>query len=184
MIERQLLSAETLAMSAPKTSLKVVSLSKKGEALYRELFNADPLENDWARLIRLHEGDKYVEHTLAVLAFGIHARKRGYYTRVLPEVDGNAVPDLWIARGQEALYVEVELGNKNHETKWQNLAALNNGRVAICASVPTLRERYMGDCKLDESGVITAGAVTDLETLVKSKYLEMDHSAPLWINAW
>jgi hypothetical protein len=184
MIEKKILESTTLSMGSPKTSLKVVRLSEKGEQVYRELFKSDPQENDWARLIRLHEGDKNTEHTLAVLTFGVHARKYGYYTRVIPDVDGNAVPDIWIARSDEALHVEVELGNKDHVTKWKNLAALNEGRVAICTSVPRLRERYVGDCKLDESGVIKSGVATDIEMLVKNKYIEVANSTSLWIDAW
>lgn len=184
MIEKKLLESQTLTISAPRTSLKVVRLSQKGEDLYRALFKADPQENDWSRMIRLHEGATQTEHTLAVLTFGLHARKCGYYTRVLPDVDGNAIPDIWVARNDEKLHVEVELGNKDHETKWKNLAALNEGRVALCTSTPRLRERYVGDCKLDQSGVIKFGCAADLETLVKNKYIEVTPATPLWIDAW
>lgn len=184
MVKARLLWNETLAMGTPKTSLKMVRFSEKEAALYKELFRDAPLENDWSRLIRLHEGGKLLEHTLAVLTFGAHARKRGYYTCVLPEVEGNARPDLWLARGEERLYVEVELGNKDHETKWQNLAALNAGRAALCTSTLRLRERYVGDCKLDQSGLIKSGYAADLETLVKSKYAEVDPATPLWIDTW
>jgi hypothetical protein len=47
-----------------------------------------------------------------------------------------------------------------------------------------MRERYVGDCKLDETGGIKSGFAADIEVLVKHKYHEVDHSTPLWIDAW
>jgi len=184
LIEKEILKAEVLTLSVPKTSLKTVRLSPKGERLYRDLFKSDPLENDWSRLIRLHEGAKQVEHTLAVLSFGMHARKRGYFTRILPEVEGKAAPDIWIARGEEALYVEVELSDKEHDAKWQHLAKLNNGCAAVCLSSSRQRELFSSGCQMDQASPFKSGLVTDLETLVKTKYIAVNASMPLWIEKW
>jgi len=184
LIEKEILKAEILTLSAPKTSLKAVRLSAKGERLYRDLFKSDPLENDWSRMIRLHEGAKQIEHTLAVLSFGMHARKRGYFTRILPDVEGNAAPDIWVARGEETLYVEVELSDKEHDAKWRNLAKLNEGRAAVCLSSSRQRELFSSGSQMDQASPFKSGFVTDIETLVKNKYIDVNASMPLWIDAW
>jgi hypothetical protein len=74
-------------LGTPNTNLKLVRLSSDGERLFKILFDADPLESDWDRLIRDHEGGRFPEHTLAVLIFAMHARKRGWAMQVLPPVE-------------------------------------------------------------------------------------------------
>ena len=112
---------EIITLKSPRTSLKLYRLSAEGEKLYETLFQTKAFENDWSRLIRLHEGVRFPEHTMAVIAFAMHARKRGWATQVLPEVTGTkSVPDVWIMRGEEKLYVEVELGEKERVSKWRN----------------------------------------------------------------
>lgn len=184
LIEKDILKAEILTMSTPRTSLKTVRLSPKGERLYRDIFKSDPLENDWSRMIRLHEGAKQIEHTLSVLSFGMHARKRGYFTCILPDVKGNAAPDIWIARGEEALYVEVELSSKVHDTKWKNLAQLNDGCAAACLSSSRQRELFSSGNQVDQASPFKSGLATDIETLVKTKYIDVSVSMPLWMERW
>jgi hypothetical protein len=179
--DAELLTSEALALTNPKTSLRVVRLTGKGAELYRQTFGREAGEGEWSRLIRLHEGETQREHTLAVLSFAMHARKRGYAARVLPDVEGNAAPDVWIGRDNEKLYAEVELGTKERVAKWRNQAALNNGTVALCASVERARQRLVGDCKLDK---IASGVATDMETLIKTKYKEIGEATPLWVERW
>ena len=179
--EANLLIGEKLEMSLPRTALKLYRLSENGQRLYQELFHQQPLENEWSKLIRKHEGERFPEHTLGVLTFAMHARKRGYATQVLPEVNAEkAVPDVWIACGDEQLYVEVELGVKERTAKWRNQAELNKGKTAICAGTIKGRQRLSSDCKLDN----LRGVATDLETLILTKYKTVDHATPMWIEQW
>jgi hypothetical protein len=170
-----------LQLKSPRTALKLYRFSTEGEKLYQALFQSRPFENDWARIIRLHEGARFPEHTLAVIAFTMHARKRGWATQVLPEVkETKSAPDVSIMRGGEKLYVEVELGEKESVTKWRNQSALNGGRAALCAATQKTRARLSADCKLDH----LPGLATDLETLIKGKFKEINSASPLWLASW
>jgi len=181
MEEANVLVNEIIFLKSPRTALKLYQLSAEGEKLYQALFQVKAFENDWSRLIRLHEGARFPEHTMAVIAFTMHARKRGWATQVLPEVKGTkSVPDVWIMRGKEKLYVEVELGDKERVSKWRNQAGLNEGCVALCAATQKTRARLVGDCKLDK----LAGMATDLETLVRNKFKELNSASPLWLEDW
>lgn len=181
LIESNILVTETLQLQNPATRLKLFRLSADGERLYQALFARRPNENEWSRLIRLHEGERFPGHTLGVIAFAMHARKRGYAAQVLPEAKSSKTPpDLWISRGDEKLYVEVELGEKERTAKWRNQSKLNDGRVALCARTTKSRSRLVGDCKLDH----LPGVATDLESLVTSKFKEVTEDTPLWLESW
>jgi len=171
---------EMFALKSPRTALRLVRLSDKGHKLYQGLFQAKPLEDDWSRLIRLHEGARFPEHTMAVIAFTMHARKRGWATQVLPEVKGTkSVPDAWFMRGNEQFYVEIELDDKEHLSKWRNQSTLNGGRVALCASTRQARARLIEICKLDK----LAGTATDLESMI-GKFRDINSESPLWLEDW
>jgi DNA-binding PadR family transcriptional regulator len=181
MEKANVLTIEILDLKSPRTVLKLYRLSPEGEKLYQALFQTRAYENDWSRLIRLHEGARFPEHTLAVLAFTMHARKRGWATQVLPEVKKTkSVPDAWIMRGDEKLYIEVELGEKERVSKWRNQAVLNGGYTALCAATQKSRARLVGDCKLDH----LPGLATDLESLVRGKFREINSTSPLWLASW
>jgi hypothetical protein len=176
-----ILVGEIAQINPPKSSLRLLKLSPDGVRLFKILFDRDPVENDWERLVRLHEGDRFPEHTLAVLIFALHARKRGWATQILPPVEGTkAIPDLAVLRGDQTLYVEVELGQKESPSKWRNQAKLNGGKVALCAATPETRKRLAGDCRLDK----LSGLATDLETLVKVKFKTINEETPLWLEEW
>lgn len=178
--DANLLASSTLQLGNPKTSLKLLRLTATGAALFRSLFHQEPQESDWERLERLHEGERFPEHTLAVLIFALHARKRGWATEILPEVEGNARPDLVVARENRQYYVEVELSQKENLAKWRNLAALNSGKIALCAATPEGRQRLVGDCRLAK----LSGVATDLQVLVQTSYKEINSSTPLWVEEW
>ena len=171
---------EMFALQSPRTALRLVRFSDKGHKLYQALFQSKPLEDDWSRLIRLHEGARFPEHTMAVIAFTMHARKRGWATQVFPEVKGTkSVPDAWVMRGNEQFYVEIELDDKEHLSKWRNQSTLNGGRVALCASTRQARARLIEICKLDK----LAGTATDLESLI-GKFRDINSESPLWLEDW
>lgn len=184
MVEARVIESETLSVETPKTALKMVRLSVLGQNLYKELFGKQSVEGDWMRLIRLQDGDKQKSYTLSVGLFALHARKRGYYTRVLPEAGSGLGADIWIGRGDESLFVSVDLEGKDRSTsRWEKLAALNNGRVVLCAGTVRARELLVSDCKLAN---IKPGIATDLETLISSgKYKQISsQKPPLWSEDW
>jgi len=184
MVEARVIESETLSVETPKTALKMVRLSVLGQNLYKELFGKQSVEGDWMRLIRLQDADKQKSYTLSVGLFALHARKRGYYTRVLPEAGSGLGADIWIGRGDESLFVSVDLEGKDRSTsRWENLAILNNGCVALCAGTVRARELLVSDCKLAN---IKPGIATDLETLISSgKYKQISsQKPPLWSEDW
>jgi hypothetical protein len=138
---------------------------------------------NWELLLKGHEGDRFPEHTLAILIFTMHARKRGWATQVLPPVQNtNAAPDALVLKGSERWYVEVELSQKENLAKWKNLAALNGGKVAICAATPEYMTRLAGDCRLAN----LPGIATELQTLVKGTkpYKAINEQTPFWLESW
>jgi hypothetical protein len=181
LLDGGILIGEILRIGSPRTSLRLVKFTPAGARLYKILFDRDPLESDWERLIKNQEGVRSPEHSLAVLIFAMHARKRGWATQILPSIEGTkAVPDLLVLRGSEKWYVEIEPGKKESETRWRNQSELNGGRVALCGATPATRLRLAGDCKLAR----LPGMATDLETLVQAKYPLITDQTPLWIESW
>ena len=177
-----LVIAETLRMEVGdfRTALKLARLTDEGRLLCQAL-DWPVAESDWERLIRLHQGLRQTQHTLAVLYFAILARVRGWTTEVMPEVEGGAAPDILVAKGDERCYVEVELGARGSEkqtAKWKHLADLQ-GKVALCAPNVKIRERLVADCRLAK----LSGVATDLATLVAKPYHEAQ-AEPLWFKDW
>jgi len=172
--------SETIAL--PYTSLALHRLSPEGERLFESVFDAKPVENEWARINRLHQGEREPQHTMAIIACAIHARARGYSTRVLPDNRQTSTPpDLWIERGEEKLYVEVELSEKENPVKWKNQAAMNNGKVAICAGTINQRDALVADCK----AMKLTGYAMNLEAIVKAKpFDKITPDDPLWLEVW
>jgi len=181
LVDGGILFSEILRIGSPRTSLRLVKLSPEGVRLFKILFNREPVESDWERLIKNHEGERFLEHTLAILIFAMHARKRGWATQILSPVENTkAVPDLLVLKGGEKWYVEVELGQKENPAKWRNQARLNGGKVALCATTPDARQRLAGDCRLAR----LSGQATDLETLIKAKYGNITDQTELWAESW
>ena len=177
-----LVIAETLRMEVGdfRTALKLARLTDEGRQLCDAL-GWQMVESDWDRLIRLHQGQKQTRHTLAVLYFALLARVRGWTTKVVPEVERGAVPDILVAKDDQRFFVEVELGTRGNEkqtAKWKNLADAHD-RVAICAPNVKVRERLIKDCRLAK----LSGVATDLATLVAKRYYE-SKDEPLWVKEW
>jgi hypothetical protein len=185
-VERVLLDMEKanillvgkLELKLPRTVLKLYRFSSEGEKLYQSLFAVRPYENDWSRLIRLREGDQFPEQTLAVLAFTMHARKRGWATQVLPDV--TSAPNAWVMRGNEKYFVEVALGDTESIAKWRSQSILNDGRTALCVATQKSRNHLVGECKLDK----LPGIATDLESLIMGKFKNINSDTPLWLEDW
>jgi hypothetical protein len=181
MAKANILLIGKLELKSPGTVLMVYRFSSEGEKLYQSLFQARPYENDWSRLIRLQGDEGLPEQTLAVLAFTMHARKRGWATQILPEVKGAAcVPDALLLLGDEKIYVEVELGEKESVARLRNQSVLNNGCTAVCTATEKSRNRLVSDCKLDK----LPGSATDLESLIVGKFKKINSKSPLWFEIW
>lgn len=176
-----ILVSETLKPNVPSTSLKLYRLSPDGERLYQSLFHRPPNESEWSRLIRLGAGQSQPGRAVAILAFVSQARKRGWAAQSLPEAkDPKNAPDAWVLRGQEQLFVEIELGSRERVVRWQGLAALNDGRFALCAANAKSRVDLAGMCKQGNM----AGTATDIETLVMARLKGVAEDAPLWLESW
>ncbi len=184
LVKAGLLVSESLRMESPfVTGLAVYRLSEDGKALCRA-WGWQVVESEWERLMRLHQGESQEAHTVAILAFALHARLRGWNVTVLPEVAGKADPDVLVERDGERWYVEVERGDGSRR-KWRNLAQVNGGRVALCAANEEGRERLIRDCKAERLG----GVATDLHTLVfegdsPRSLVDISPAEPLWVESW
>jgi hypothetical protein len=188
--EKGLMVCETIGMTTPiETSLAFVRLSEDGKSLAR-IYGWEPVETDWERLIRLHQGDseQMRAHTMAVLAFAMHARLRGYQTQIVPEISGKkASPDVLVEKDGEKSYVEVELSHKDLSQKWRNAKALQ-GRVAICTAGESARNRFVADSKALLK--VKHGLATDLNFLIFSgqaspiPITSINADSPLWVDAW
>lgn len=170
--------SETVKADSPSTSLKLFRLSAQGERLYQSLFNRRINENEWSRLMRLRAGERHPGFTVAVLAFVSQARKRGWAAQVLPE--GKDAPDAWVMRGGERLFVEIGLSGKQRLSHWQGLAALNDGRLALCAADSKTRAQLVEMRKQAH----LAGVATDIEALVMEKLKGVAENAILWHESW
>jgi hypothetical protein len=163
----------SMNLSQP-AKLVVLRLTDDG----RELCNIlgwEPVESEWERLIRLHDGNRQEEHTAGVLAFSYHSHRRGWQTEVLPDVEGNAKPDVLVIKGEERIFVEVEFG-EDKPNKWRNLAELQ-GFVALCAATAEKRSKLVAECKLDK----LSGIATDIETLIQESG---GITGKLWVEKW
>jgi hypothetical protein len=182
MVEANLLFEKSMRLSkSPSSALKIYQLSDDGKALFKLLFEKTAIQDELSVMNEKHEGERFPDHTLAVLIFALHARRRGWATKLMPSVEGKAAPDLVILSGDECLYVEVERGQKEKSAKWTGIAALNNGKVALCAMTEKYRQRLVGDCKLLK---IKAGLATDLKSLVTVRYDDIGAETPLWMKKW
>lgn len=184
LVQTGLLLCETIRMTSPfETGLAVYRLSEDGKALCA-LWGWQVVENEWERLLRLHRGVEQEAHSVAVLAFVLHARLRGWDAVILPEVEGAASPDVMVERDGERWYVEVERGDGSRR-KWKNLAKLNGGKAALCAANKEGREKLVRDCKAERLG----GVATDLRTLSfvgneLRKMFDITPAEPLWTERW
>lgn len=184
LVKSGLLITETIRMYSPfETGLAVYRLSEDGKALCR-LWGWNVVENEWERILRLHQGAAQEAHTVMLLAFALHARLRGWDAVVLPEVAGAAKPDVLVEKDGERWYVEVERGDGSSR-KWKNLAELNGGKVALCAANEEGRAQLVRDCKAQRLG----GVAADLRSLSfvgeeLRRMVDITSQDPLWLERW
>ena len=175
LISKGLVALGKLSMNLSQPAkMAVLRLTDDGKELCR-ILGWEPVESEWERLIRLHDGNRQKEHTAGVLAFTYHSRRRGWETEVLPDVEGNAAPDVLVKKDGERIFVEVEFG-ENKANKWRNLAELQ-GFVALCAATAEKRSKLVAECKLDKLN----GIATDIETLIQESG---GVPGKLWVEKW
>jgi len=179
MVQAGLLTTQTLKVSTVNSSLSVYRLTDEGRALAQRL-GWEPVESEWERLMRLHEGERYEAHTMAVLATAMHARLRGWRATVMPQGSTQTPPDLLIERDKERLFVEVELSEKENAAKWRNNARENGGFVALVAANEERRHILVNDCK--RLGL--PGKATDLAAFITLPLDEITPETPFWIEEW
>jgi hypothetical protein len=163
-----------------RTSLHTCVLSEHGLSVCDD-WGWPVVENELARIERLHEGKRYEEHTGALLLTAMHARFRGWTVTVLPEAMGKTPPDMMISKQDQSIYVEVELG-KGSSAKWKNIKALGNG-VGIVALNPERRAQLIDQAQ--RAGV-EHGQATDLMTMVAIRG-GLDKITPghsFWAESW
>ena len=103
-----------------RIQLGLIHLTERGRRLAEGL-GVDPVENDWERIIRKHQGADQPDHTGLLLAFDRRVRLRGYSTILVPNVArAGFEPAVLIEWNGVRLYVEVEAAyHCNKPEKWQ-----------------------------------------------------------------
>lgn len=179
-----LITAKTLEMTTPiNTRLIVYRLSVDGAEFWRSI-GRTAVPSDWQKMLAGYQGEQPEQHALAVLAFSMHARMRGWEAQILPAVDGPALPDVRVTRGDETFLVAIERGNGSAD-KWKNLAQAAGGKVAICA----LDETNRAELKKGVTALGLKGVATDLRSLIflngnPRQVDEVQSGEPLWLESW
>lgn len=184
LVREQLVERSVIRFNS-RWKVGLVRLSAIGKLTCTGWLGWTVVESEWERVLRLHQGNDQPRHTAALLSFAYQARKRGYQVIVLPEVENTLlVPDLKVMRGEEQLYVEVEMmdrgfGRKDRTwvRKWQNQFA-NQGYVAFCTITSSRRLKMTSELKK-----LWRGYATDLTTLRKQSNTAQDLSE-LWAEKW
>jgi hypothetical protein len=141
-----------------------------------ELCKIPVVESGYERMLRLHGGDDQKEHAAATVIFAYQARRRGWRTDVLPEIEGPAEPDavVWHDGQEEHVYVEVELGREK-ASKWKNIHNLQ-GFVALCAINAAAQGALVREIKQQN----IPGRATSIESLIRGT----DEEGQLWTEEW
>lgn len=158
--------------------ITILQLTDYGKELARVL-GVEPVESEYERILRLHDGENQPKHTAQVLFTAYQARLRGFDVKVMPfEIpDGKSgyQPDLTIAYRQEGLFypVEVETHSRNKPEKWQ-------GKWEANVVLPNPRVRQVVVQRLKNWGI--HGKAADLQTLARqAKKGVLDY---FWLELW
>lgn len=161
-----------------KSALTYIRLASEGQALAQTL-GWSVCRSDWEKLLEEHEGERFAEHSFAVLAFALHARMRGWQASICPDVQGPSRPDVLVENGAERWYVEVEIGSRDKPDKWRSLAQLQ-GKMAVCA----LSDADLATLMADGQHLGLSGLGTALAALVPVRFGEANPETPLWTCSW
>ncbi len=167
LVRNGLMTTLKLEIKAPySTSLNISYLTEDGKKLCRAWGWGEPVETDWERIVRLHQGNREEQkaHSLGILIFAMHARFRGWTVDILPHLPDCATPpDMSVVRGTEAYLVEFETGKVEKPHKWQNIAKAHlQHKVAICTYTPEDTASHLADA----AQLRLSGVATDLRSLI------------------
>ncbi len=153
----------TILPVARHIKLTAIQLTDYGKDIARAL-GVEPIENEYERILRLHDGEKQPKHTAQVLFTAYQARMRGFGVKVMPfeKSDGKPwyQPDLTLRDPIAGRFypVEVETHSRNKPEKWQ-------GKREPNIVFPNPQTRLLVVQRLKDWGI--HGRATDLQTLAR-----------------
>ncbi len=156
--------------------MRVAALTDYGKALARAL-GVEPVESDWEKIVRLHNGEVQTRHAALVLMAAYQARLRGWKADVMP-FDPQETPwfqpDLKLTEPEGWFYYcEVETRSRVKPRKWARMREVN-------LIVPTPTARMWMVQRLKAMGI--PGRATDLRTLAQqAKAGDLSH---FWLEKW
>jgi hypothetical protein len=141
-------------------------LSASGAELHGLLFaHTEPIENEWARLIRLSEGSIEPRAASALLLVSQIAQLRGYQTQIV------SISELVLKRRSEQMQLIILLDDGDYRQHWQAQSF-----VCFCAANSVQRQQWVADCRQ----LNLPGCATDLPELLKV----WRPDAPLFVDEW
>lgn len=156
--------------------VSVVQLTDYGKERMAQM-GVPPIESEYERILRLHDGANQPKHTAQVLFTAYQARIRGLKVSVMPfeKDDGTPwyQPDLEITNGYLTYPVEVETHSRNKPEKW-----LYKREANVVLPNPKIRQLVVE--RLKRLGV--PGRATDLRTLALLH--RRGNLSTFWLERW
>jgi len=156
--------------------LRVLYLTDYGKDLCRAL-GVEPVESDWEKIVRLHNGEEQTRHAALVLMAAYQARLRGWKTEVMP-FDPQETPwfqpDLKVTDPEGRFYYcEVETHSRGNPDKWARMRQAN-----LIVPMPSTRQWLVR--RLKDMGL--PGRATDLRTLAQQA--KAGDLSQFWLEKW
>jgi len=156
--------------------IRVVVLTDYAKNLCRAL-GVEPVESDWEKIMRLHNGEVQVFHASLVLITAYQARLRGWKAEVMP-FDPQETPwfqpDLKVTDPEGWFYYcEVETRSRVKPKKWARMREVN-------LIVPTPTTRHWMVQRLKDMGI--PGRAADLRTLAQQA--KAGDLSRFWLEKW
>ncbi len=170
LIESQVVSVGSLGR------MRVVNLTDYGKSLARAL-GVEPVESDWEKVVRLHNGEVQTRHAALVLMAAYQARLRGWKAEVMP-FDPQETPwfqpDLKLTEPEGWFYyAEVETRSRVKPKKWARMRQVN-----LIVPSPAVR-KWMAQ-RIKTMGI--PGRATDLRTLAQQA--KAGELTGFWLEKW
>jgi len=159
-----------------RSKLTVLTLTDYGKKIAESL-GFPPVESDYERILRLHDGMNQPKHTAQILFTAYQARLRGLQVSVMPfELDDRQPwfrPDLIIRDQHKGYAVEVESHYRNKPEKW-----LNKREANVVLPHPITRRAVVSRLK----ALHVPGRATDLKTLAQNA--RRGDLRYFWLERW
>jgi DNA-binding MarR family transcriptional regulator len=170
LIESQVVSVGSLGR------MRVVNLTDYGKALARAL-GVEPVESDWEKIVRLHNGEMQTRHAALVLLAAYQARLRGWKAEVMP-FDPQETPwfqpDLKLTDPEGWFYyAEVETRSRVKPKKWARMRQVN-----LIVPSPAVRKWMVN--RIRDMGI--PGRAADLRTLAQQA--KAGELTGFWLEKW